>query len=176
MNKQNLWFITLFSIVLILSIYYISIPNNLLEEYTSSSGDSNNTSEVVNESSILVSLRVQDDEETLNTINELNTILLDKNKSKEEKNTAYESLKSINETKGLEEQIETMLKDEFKYDSFVKISKDQINIVISSSEHNKDIANNINNNPPSKYIGFIFFLSFQISIHIFFIYKRKLFR
>ena len=143
MNKQNLWFITLFSIVLILSIYYISIPNNLLEEYTSSSGDSNNTSEVVNESSILVSLRVQDDEETLNTINELNTILLDKNNSKEEKNTAYESLKSINETKGLEEQIETMLKDEFKYDSFVKISKDQINIVISSSEHNKDIANNI---------------------------------
>lgn len=143
MNKQNLWFITLFSIVLILSIYYISIPNNLLEEYTNSSGDSNNTSEVVNESSILVSLRVQDDEETLNTINELNTILLDKNKSKEEKNTAYESLKSINETKGLEEQIETMLKDEFKYDSFVKISKDQINIVISSSEHNKDIANNI---------------------------------
>ena len=143
MNKQNLWFITLFSIVLILSIYYISIPNNLLEEYTSSSGDSNNTSEVVNESSILVSLRVQDDEETLNTINELNTILLDKNKSKEEKNTAYESLKIINETKGLEEQIETMLKDEFKYDSFVKISKDQINIVISSSEHNKDIANNI---------------------------------
>lgn len=143
MNKQNLWFITLFSIVLILSIYYISIPNNLLEEYTSSNGDSNNTSEVVNESSILVSLRVQDDEETLNTINELNTILLDKNKSKEEKNTAYESLKSINETKGLEEQIETMLKDEFKYDSFVKISKDQINIVISSSEHNKDIANNI---------------------------------
>ena len=115
----------------------------MLEEYTSSSGDSNNTSEVVNESSILVSLRVQDDEETLNTINELNTILLDKNKSKEEKNTAYESLKSINETKGLEEQIETMLKDEFKYDSFVKISKDQINIVISSSEHNKDIANNI---------------------------------
>lgn len=143
MNKQNLWFITLFSIVLILSIYYISIPNNLLEEYTSSSGDSNNTSEIVNESSILVSLRVQDDEETLNTINELNTILLDKNKSNEEKNTAYESLKSINETKGLEEQIETMLKDEFKYDSFVKISKDQINIVISSSEHNKDIANNI---------------------------------
>ena len=143
MNKQNLWFITLFSIVLILSIYYISIPNNLLEEYTSSSGDSNNTSEVVNESSILVSLRVQDDEETLNTINELNTILLDKNKSKEEKNTAYESLKSINKTKGLEEQIETMLKDEFKYDSFVKISKDQINIVISISEHNKDIANNI---------------------------------
>lgn len=143
MNKQNLWFITLFSIVLILSIYYISIPNNLLEEYTNSSGDSNNTSEVVNESSILVSLRVQDDEETLNTINELNTILLDKNKSNEEKNTAYESLKSINETKGLEEQIETMLKDEFKYDSFIKISKDQINIVISSSEHNKDIANNI---------------------------------
>lgn len=34
MNKQNLWFITLFSIILVLSIYYISMPSNILEEYT----------------------------------------------------------------------------------------------------------------------------------------------
>ena len=31
MNKQNLWFVSLFSIILVLLIYYISIPNNLLE-------------------------------------------------------------------------------------------------------------------------------------------------
>ena len=143
MNKQNLWFISLFSIILIISIYYISIPNNLLEEFKTPSNEISDTTTTINESSLLVSLRVSDDEEVLNEINELNEVLVDATKSTEEKNTAYESLKTINETKGLEDNIEKILKEEFQYDSFVKISKDQINIVISNSEHNKDIANNI---------------------------------
>ena len=30
MNKQNLWFLTLFSLVLVLGIYYVTMPNELL--------------------------------------------------------------------------------------------------------------------------------------------------
>ena len=29
-NKQSLWFLTLFSIIIVLSVYYIAIPNNTL--------------------------------------------------------------------------------------------------------------------------------------------------
>ena len=50
---------------------------------------------------------------------------------------------TLNENKGLEENIEAKLKEKFEYDSFVKINKDQINIVISSNKHDKLIANNI---------------------------------
>ena len=32
MNKQNLWFLTLFSLILILGAYYITMPNSLLEK------------------------------------------------------------------------------------------------------------------------------------------------
>ena len=32
MNKQNLWFLTLFSLILILGVYYITMPNSLLEK------------------------------------------------------------------------------------------------------------------------------------------------
>ena len=32
MNKQNLWFFTLFSLILILGAYYITMPNSLLEK------------------------------------------------------------------------------------------------------------------------------------------------
>ena len=35
------------------------------------------------------------------------------------------------------------LKDEYNLDSFVKINKDQINIVVASSDHSNEIANNI---------------------------------
>ena len=144
MNKQNLWFITLFSIVLILSIYYISMPSNILEEYTNTPSDNSDTT--VNEitpSTSLVALRVASDEELLNNINNLQSTITDKEKTVAEKNNAYEELMTLNENKGLEENIESKLKEKFEYDSFVKINKDQINIVISSTKHDKLIANNI---------------------------------
>ena len=144
MNKQNLWFITLFSIILVLSIYYISMPSNILEEYTNTKNDNSDTT--VNEitpSTSLVALRVASDEELLNNINNLQNTITDKEKTVAEKNNAYEELMTLNENKGLEENIESKLKVKFEYDSFVKINKDQINIVISSTKHDKLIANNI---------------------------------
>lgn len=144
MNKQNLWFITLFSIILVLSIYYISMPSNILEEYTNTKNDNSDTT--VNEitpSTSLVALRVASDEELLNNINNLQSTITDKEKTVVEKNNAYEELMTLNENKGLEENIESKLKEKFEYDSFVKINKDQINIVISSTKHDKLIANNI---------------------------------
>ena len=144
MNKQNLWFITLFSIILVLSIYYISMPSNILEEYTSNTSNNNDTtvSELTPQTS-LVALRVASDEELLNNINNLQNTITDKEKTVAEKNNAYEELMTLNENKGLEENIESKLKEKFEYDSFVKINKDQINIVISSSKHDKLTANNI---------------------------------
>ena len=144
MNKQNLWFITLFSIILVLSIYYISMPSNILEEYTNTKNDNSDTT--VNEitpSTSLVALRVASDEELLNNINNLQNTITDKEKTVAEKNNAYEELMTLNENKGLEENIESKLKEKFEYDSFVKINKDQINIVISSTKHDKLIANSI---------------------------------
>ena len=29
-NKQNLWFLTLFSLILVLGVYYVTMPNDLL--------------------------------------------------------------------------------------------------------------------------------------------------
>ena len=144
MNKQNLWFITLFSIILVLSIYYISMPSNILEEYNNQETTTNTAVNAeVTPSTSLVALRVAADEELLNNINNLQTTITDKEKTVAEKNNAYEELMTLNENKGLEENIEAKLKEKFEYDSFVKINKDQINIVISSTKHDKLIANNI---------------------------------
>ncbi len=145
MNKQNLWFITLFSIILILSIYYISMPSNILEEYTNYNNQDNTkeTVSTVTEETSLVALRVAADEELLAELTNLQNTITDKEKTVMEKNNAYEELMTLNENKGLEENIESKLKEKFSYDSFVKINKDQINIVISSTKHDKMIANTI---------------------------------
>ena len=31
-RKQNLWFLTLFSLILILGVYYVTLPNDFLEK------------------------------------------------------------------------------------------------------------------------------------------------
>ena len=69
-NKQSIWFTFLFSVILVLSIFYISMDDSKLDELIIDT-DTNDTSLVVNESTELVALRVQDDEETLNEVFEI---------------------------------------------------------------------------------------------------------
>ena len=142
MNKQNLWFISLFSIILILCIYYITIPSNLTEnvEPTITTQDAQVDA---TESSELVALRVENDETVLNQISDLQNTIIDNTKTTEEKNVAYEELKNINYNRGKEEELESIIKNDFNYKSYIKIDNDQINIVINSTEHSKEIANNV---------------------------------
>ena len=142
-NKQGLWFVTLFSLILVLSIYYVTVKDdNLLSLPTSNQTEEKEVVET-NESSILVSLRVKDEEEMMQEMESLQTILLDDTASLQEKNDAYNSLQVLNNNKGKEDSLEKKIKDTYKLDSFVKIKNDQINVTIASKEHNSTIANNI---------------------------------
>ncbi len=142
MNKKNLIYVSLISLILILGIYYITIPNNMLENVEPAMSESiDNTS--TEEISSLVGLRVENEEMVIAKLEDLQNTITDTSKSLEEKNIAYEQLKNLNQLKGKQEEIEKLIKKEFNFDSFVKINEDQINIVISNNNHNKELANNI---------------------------------
>ncbi len=140
-NKKNVWFVTLCSLILVLTIYYVTMPDSSLEDVSNT--DVVETSTVVNESTALVALRVEEDEKVLERMEELQTILLNETASVEEKNVAYEELMTINMNKGLEEKIQENIKQTINYDSFVKINGEQINVVVASKDHNTEIANKI---------------------------------
>lgn len=142
-NKQNMWFVTLFSIILVLSIYYVTISDNSLQEIIENKEQTVAKEVDVKESDVLVALRVSSDEEVLAEMQKLQTILLDETTSIEEKNDAYTSLQALNSNKGKESNIEELILKEFNYKSFVKIKNDQINITIANNEHSAEIANNI---------------------------------
>lgn len=145
-NKQNLWFITLFSLILVLSIYYVTMidTNETLATISESiTKEEEKTSVEVNDSSVLVALRVAEDENVLARMEELQTILLDETATVQEKNDAYESLQALNSTKGKEQEIEQLIKEQFSLNSFVKITEDKIAITIASDEHSTKIANDI---------------------------------
>ena len=119
-NKKNLWFLTLFSLVLVLSIYYVTMPNEIFISNTDKvSEDERDVS--VDESSIIAALKVEDDTEVMEKMNELKEKITDVDASTEEKNTAFEELKLMNKNSSKEETLETKIKEMCNCDNFVKI-------------------------------------------------------
>ncbi len=141
-NKQNLWFLTLFSLILVLSIYYLTMPDEVLQTIKSENNKTKETVEI-KDSDVLAALRVEADEETLKEMNTLQEVLLNESATVDEKNDAYESLKELNQNKGKEEEIEKAIEKNHKLKSFVKIKQDQVQVVISNKEHDEKLANSI---------------------------------
>ena len=66
-NKEHLWFLTLFSLILVLSVYYVTMPSDLLLSSQVLNQNEKNNEEKVNleveESDVLVSLRLDLEED-----------------------------------------------------------------------------------------------------------------
>ena len=142
-NKQSILLLTLFSLILVLSVYYITMPNEF--DIASSNTIKKKAQKVVKvkESDVISTLKVEKEEERKEKIKELQTILSKEDATSEEKNNAYEELKSINIIKGKEEQISEKIKTKYKLENFVKIKDDQIKVVLIKKEHDIKLVNEI---------------------------------
>lgn len=149
-NKKNLWFLTLFSLILVLSVYYITMPSELLlnngylnESPVSKTEDDNNLQVSIEESEILVALRVEAEEQMLNEMEDLKSILTNVESTVEEKNNAFEQMKALNMSKSEEEKLEKIIKEKYTLEAFVKKDGDQIRVIVASDKHDTTLANNI---------------------------------
>ncbi len=156
-NKKSLWFLTLFSLILVLSIYYITMPSELLLGANSNYVDKeeekeeDQTSVQIEESDILAALRVEADAKVLSEMEELQKVLTKEDATAEEKNNAYEKMKGINMLKGEEQELEKLIQDTYKTKAFVKIDGDQIRVVVAKDTHDVKLANDIMRTVQSKY-------------------------
>lgn len=140
-NKKGVWFLTLFSLILVLSVYYITMPtelliNNKIEEETKPTVKTD-------DSSILVALRVESNEEIEKQMESLKKIISDSKSSIEDKNAAFEKMKELNTNRSKEEVLEEKIKNTYKLESFIKIDNNLISATIKSDKHDKVLANNI---------------------------------
>lgn len=152
-NKQSLWFLTLFSLILVLSVYYITMPNELLltnngktektNSEISSKEKDGNTKVTIQESETLVTMRVMLEEEREKQVAELKTTLTSETATATEKNDAYEQMKVLNELKAKESVIEEQIKATFSLDSFVKIDGTNVKVVVVKKDHDSNLANQI---------------------------------
>ncbi len=142
-NKQNLWFITLFSLIMVLSIYYLTMSEDSLSTLNVSKNENNTSDVVISQNETLVALKVANEEALVLKIEELQNTLLNNGATIQEKNKAYEELQNINKIESEKETIEKLMKDNFKLDSVVSIDGNKILVTIASSTHDSTLANNI---------------------------------
>jgi len=138
-NKKNLWFLTLFSLVLVLSIYYITIPGDIFDASTVS----NDIDMDIKEVNVISSMKLEDDANVLKEINDIKSKLTSKDISSDEKNVLFEELKSLNRNSSKEETLESKIKESCNCENFVKIDGDNVRVVLDSDDSSASTANNI---------------------------------
>ncbi len=142
-NKKNLWFLTLFSLVLVLSIYYVTMPSEVFKVGNQEDKGIGEEETSISESTLIAALKVEDDSSILEKINSLKEKLTDSEATVEEKNSAFEELKTINKNSSIEETLEAKIKESCSCENFVKIDGDNIRVVLDSDDSSTTMANNI---------------------------------
>lgn len=137
-KKKNLWFLTLFSLVLVLSVYYVTMPSELLEK-----GLTPKEEIKITQTSIIETLKIEDNVSTLDEINTHKQIISNENSTTEDKNKAFDAIKLINQISSQEELLEEKIKINYDLNSFVKIENDNIKVTVESENHSNQLANNI---------------------------------
>ena len=159
-NKQGIIFLTLTSLILVLSVYYVTMPTELLLTTNSlynnkETVDSDNV-KIENVTSVNSMKSILNDERTTK-LKELNNKLSNKELSIDEKNNIYEEIKVINKLESMEEDIETIIKNEYKLDSFVKVDNDVIEVKVNNKKIDKKeavkIISSIEKKYPNMYIS-----------------------
>lgn len=140
-NKQKLWFLTLFSLILVLSVYYVTMPSNLLS--VSDIKEDTNPTINIEETNMLDVLKEENNEQVAKEIESLRKIIVNTDTPIEEKNIAYEKIQKLEENKGKEEKIVSLIKEKFGFDTYVEIKNAKVNVVVSNKEHSYKIANDI---------------------------------
>ena len=141
-KKQNLLFLALFSLILVLGVYYVTMPDQIFVTNNNTEKESNVVVEV-QENEYLQALEVELDDERQALKVSFEEVLNSTESSTEEKNNAYLKLKHLNELKGQEELLEKKLKTTFNLDSFVKIDNKDISVIVIKDKHDVSLANEI---------------------------------
>lgn len=150
-NKQGIWFLTLFSLILVLSIYYITMPDEMFISNNDSIVDNTVkendevTKDVILEktdgsyiSTLKIELADKREEIIRNLEETMNT-----SDSSGEKNKAYETIKMIDNYKSIEDSITKAINKEYNFDSYVEVSNDKVSIVVEKDKHDVTLANEL---------------------------------
>lgn len=139
MNRHLIAFLSVFSLGLVLSIYYVLIPRDVPKE-VNNTFDSIDVSE--SEDHYFASLKLQREEEHKDKIDSFQMIMVSTNASAEEKKSALEKIEAENRVYSLELEIDNKITDLGYPNAYTRIIDKDVSLVIGKND--KEEPNEVN--------------------------------
>lgn len=158
LKKQTIWLLTMVSLVVVLSVYYIVTPEmqttnfSLIqkgeEQTVAKEGEEEKSKEQATAEDtgldVFTDLRMQLEDTRSKAKEELEAVVANGSASAEEKSQAIDDMAKMTETSEQEAVLETLLKTEENiYDAFVQTSNHQIKITIAAKESTPVLADQV---------------------------------
>ena len=159
LKKQTVWLLTMLSLVVVLSVYYITSPeqkgNDMTavgqkvkenSKQTESKVTEKNGQSVVTQVSdeTFDALRLQLDDQRSQQKEELQSIMASTDLPADKRSEAYDQMQKLNETAQKEEVLETLIKTMGYEDALVRADGEKVNITVKSKKkHSASAANDI---------------------------------
>jgi stage III sporulation protein AH len=161
LKKQTVWLLTMLSLVVVLSVYYITSPEQKVTNManvengskdatvkntaktTTKSDDGKTVISGVASDEAFEALRL-DLEDSRNELKErLNEIVASTDLPAEERSDAHEQIKQLDELATKESVLETLIKTMGYDDALVRADGDKVRVTVKSKDHSPTAANDI---------------------------------
>lgn len=158
LKKQTVWLLTMLSLVVVLSVYYITSPESQLNDLaatdenkenaqadeTTENADGESTVTSTDSEAVFEQMRLDLLEERDQMKEELVAIQGSSDKTAEEKNEATEKIEELQEISDNEKIMESLIKAENYDDVLVQTSDDgTVNVTVKAEELSAEAANDI---------------------------------
>ncbi len=163
LKKQTVWLLTMLSLVVVLSVYYITTPEQKSNDLAAVEEKANEETAGTEESSaeetasedgetvisgvssdeMFETLRMQMEDERSRMEEELTNVMASTDLSAEERNEAKEKIDQLRDVAQKEILLETVIKAMDYEDVLVRADGEKVRITIKSKEHSPTAANEI---------------------------------
>lgn len=148
-KKQTIWLLTMLSLVVVLSVYYVQTPpgpksSQVNVEHNKESKPKSSSEVVSGTDDLFTKLRLEVEDKR----SEEKSVLQDKlaltTISAKEKNVVLDEMAAITDMTTKEILLETMIKTEKDFsDAFVQAEGNEVQITVVAKEHNTNLANKV---------------------------------
>ncbi|RLQ98274.1 SpoIIIAH-like family protein [Falsibacillus albus] len=156
LKKQTVWLLTMLSLVVVLSVYYVTSPETKTADLaavdkgkkTSESASASNKKDmdVVTDAAgdeVFEALRLDEQDKRSELRQQLTEMVASPDLTAEEKNKAYEQMQQLTELETKEKVLESLIQSMGYKDALVRADGEKVLITVKANEQSKKAANQI---------------------------------
>lgn len=159
LKKQTVWLLTMLSLVVVLSVYYVTAPKEMNDNIAFTTNTEEKTKEVevqeteaqegkvtssIASDDVFTALRLQIDDQRSRLRDQLNAVVASTNATAEQKSEAMDKIQQLEALAEKEATLETLIKSKGGYeDVLVRADGDTVRVTVKAKTSSKQAANEI---------------------------------